>query len=28
LDEAYPLVQNLEVAPTNNNVPTTLDPRK
>ena len=28
LDEAYPLVQNLEVAPTNNNVPTTLDPIK
>ena len=28
LDEAYPLVQNLEVAPTNNNVPTTQDPRK
>ena len=28
MQEAYPLVQNLEVAPTNGRVPTTLDPRK
>ena len=28
LDEAYPLVENLEVAPTNNKVPTSLDPKK
>jgi hypothetical protein len=28
IQEAYPLVQNLEVAPTNGRVPTTLDPRK
>lgn len=28
LEEAYPLVRNLEVAPTNDRVPTNLDPRR
>lgn len=28
LDEAYPLIQNIEVAPTNGRVPTSLDPSK
>ena len=28
LDEAYPLIQNIEVAPTNGRVPTSLDPSR
>lgn len=28
MDEAYPLVRNLDVAPTNDRVPTNLDPRR